>query len=184
FRIGRVASAFENIDRQFKERVSKADRLRPGSAGRFGEAGGELRRALAGQRRFEWVVWRPPDLGREIVAGLAQGFDGLRKKERLADRSQLRREAKLLGLAPKSGESRRNHDAGHDLALRRLEGADLRREIVGQILIAARIGELVTKLYKHRREADRLVAPGIAITVIGEESAHALVGLNLLPHVG
>ncbi len=164
--------------------MSKADRLRPGSAGRLGEAGSELRGALAGQRRFKWVVGRPPDLRREIVAGLAQGFEGLRKQERLADRSHLRRKAELLSLGPKSGEIRRDNDAGHDLALRGLEGVDLRREIIGEILIAAWIGELVTQFFKHRREAYRLVAPGVAIPVIGKESAHALVGLDLLPHVG
>src|ERR1700751_544018 len=48
FRISRVVRTLEDIDRQFKERVSEADRLGPGSAGRFGEADRELRRALAG----------------------------------------------------------------------------------------------------------------------------------------
>ena len=41
---------------------------------------------------------RPPDLGREIVAGLAERFDRQREQDRLADRGDLRLEALLLGL--------------------------------------------------------------------------------------
>ena len=65
-----------------------------------------------------------------------------------------------------------------------LEGVDLRREVVGQVLIAAGIGERVALLGQHRREADLRIAPGIAVAVIGEQPADLLVGLDLGPHVG
>ena len=65
-----------------------------------------------------------------------------------------------------------------------LERADLRREIVGEVLIAAGIGELVAALLEHRREADVLVAPGIAVAIVRKQPADGFVGRDLAPHVG
>ena len=66
-------------------------------------------------------------------------------------------------------------------AVRGLEGVDLGGEVVGQVLVAAGIGELVAELGEHRREADIRVAPGIAVAIIREQAADALVGLELRP---
>ena len=103
---------------------------------------------------------------------------------RLADRGHLGLEALLQRLLPEGGEVGRQHDAGEDLAAGVLEGGDLRREVVGEVLVAAGIGELVALLRQHRREADLLVAPGIAVAVVGEQAADRLVGGDLAPHVG
>src|SRR6202034_3855899 len=61
---------------------------------------------------------------------------------------------------------------------------DLRREVVGEILIAARIGQREAELVEDRREADLFAAPGIAVTIIREQAADRFVGAHLAPHVG
>ena len=68
--------------------------------------------------------------------------------------------------------------------LGRFEGGDLGGEIVGQILVAAGVGQLVAEFVEDRREADLCVAPGIAVAVVGEEPADLLVGVELAPQVG
>src|SRR5580704_17790672 len=102
------------------------------------------------------MVRRPPDFRRQVVAVLAQSLDRDREQNSLADRSGLRLQPLLLRLIPESGEIGGQHHAGDDLALAFLEGGDLGAEIVGEVLIAARIGELVAELLEHRREADLL----------------------------
>ena len=118
------------------------------------------------------------------MAILAQRLDGDRKEDRLADRSDLRLEALLQCLFPERREIRRQHHTGDDLAIGRLERTDLGGEIVGEILVAAGIGELVTALLQHRREADDLVAPGVAVTIVRKQPADGFVGRDLAPHVG
>ena len=127
---------------------------------------------------------RPPHLGGEVVAVLAQRLHRHREQDGLADRGGPWLEALLQRLLPEGREVRRQHDAGDDLAARVLEGGDLRREVVGEVLVAAGIDELVALFLEHRREAHLLVAPGIAVAVVGEQGADRLVGLDLAPHVG
>ena len=68
--------------------------------------------------------------------------------------------------------------------MRLLKSRYLCGEVVREVLIAARIDELVTELVEHRWETDDFVAPGVAVAVIGKEGAHHFVGLQLPPHVG
>ena len=130
------------------------------------------------------MVRRPPNFRGKIVAVLAQRFDRDREQNGLADRSNLRLEALLRRLVPEGGEIGRDHHAGDDFAIRLFERGDLRREVVGEILIAAGIGQREAELVEDRREADLLAAPGVAVTIIGEQSADRFVGADLLPHVG
>src|ERR1700733_10716113 len=179
-----IARTLGDIDRKLEQRVDEADRLRPLLAGRFLVGHGDLFGRLSGQRRLERMVRRPPDFRRQVVAVLAQSLDGDREQDRFADRSGLRLEALLLRLIPEGGEIGRQHHAGDDLAFAFLEGGDLGTEIVGQVLIAARIGELVAELLEYRRKADLLVAPGVAVAVIGKQASDRFVGLQLSPHIG
>ena len=125
---------------------------------------------------------RPPHLGGEIVAVLAERLD---RRPGTAWPCRSRPTFGLkpcwLRLVPESGEVGRQHHAGDDVAVRLLEGGDLRGEVVGQVLVAAGIDELVAELVEHRREADLLVAPGVAVAVIGEQAADRLVGLRAAP---
>ena len=118
------------------------------------------------------------------MAVLAQCLDRHRKQDGLADGGGLRLETLLQRLLPERGEVRGQHYAGDDLALRVLEGGDLRREVVGEVLVAAGVDELVALLVEHGREAHLLVAPGIAVAVVREQRPDRLVGLDLAPHVG
>ena len=148
------------------------------------EAVGELGRRLAVERRFERMRRRPPDFRRQVVAGLAERLQRHREQDAFADADRLRLEALLVGLRPEGGEVGRQHDAGDDLDIAALEGGDLRREIVGEVLVAAGIDQRKAVLGQHRREADIGIAPGIAVAVIGEQAADHLVGVELVPHVG
>src|SRR3984957_12960619 len=79
----------------------------------------------------------PPDLGRKVVAGVAERLDGLRKEDRLGNRHRLGLEALLARLIPESGEVRRDHDASDDLGVGGLERVDLRREVIRKVLVAS-----------------------------------------------
>ena len=114
------------------------------------------------------MVRAPPDLGREVVAGIAQGLDGDGEQQRLADGGTLRAIALLARLGPEGRPVRRDDDTGDDLAFRFLELRDLRGEIVGQVLVAAGIDEAVALLQQNRREAELGVAPGIAVAIVRE----------------
>ena len=82
---------------------------------------------------------------------------------------------------PEGGEVRRDHHAGDDLGIRRLEGGDLRREIVGQRLVAAGIGEREAGVGQRLGEAELRVAPGIAVGIVGEQAADLLGDAGLRP---
>ena len=69
-------------------------------------------------------------------------------------------------------------------ALRVLERGDLRREIVGQVLVAAGVEQFVAELVERRREAHLFVAPGVAVAVVREQRADYLIRVQLAPHVG
>ena len=102
---------------------------------------------------------------------------GHREQDRLADRGGSRLEALLQRLLPECCEVGRKHHTRDDLAARVLEGGNLGREVICEVLIAAGIDELVALLLEHRREAHLLVAPGVAVAVIGKEAADRFVGL-------
>src|SRR5271170_2721771 len=97
---------------------------------------------------------RPPDLRGQIVARLAERLDRGGEQQSFADGGDLGLEAALIGLIPEGSEVRRYDDAGYDLAIGLLEGPDLCAEIVGKILVAAGVDELVAELVERRREAD------------------------------
>ena len=82
--------ALDDIGDHLEQRVAEADRLRPWAAGRGGVAVGQRLGAVAGQRRDEGMVGRPPDLRAEAVAALAQRLDRRGEEQRLADGDDLR----------------------------------------------------------------------------------------------
>src|SRR5262249_43076751 len=125
-----------------------------------------------------------PHLGRKIVAVLAKGFNRRWEENGLTNRGDLRLQSLLEGLIPESGEVRWQHHAGDNVAFRLLESRYLRGEVVQEVLITAGIGKLVAELVEHRRESELLVAPGVAIAVVGEQSADGFVRLQLPPHIG
>src|SRR3981081_977621 len=118
------------------------------------------------------MVRRPPHFGRKIVAVLAERLDRDWEQDRFADRGDFRLEALLERLFPECREVGRQHDAGDDLGVGALERTDLRREVVGEILVAAGVGELVTGLLQYRRESDLLVGPGVTSAPLVENTAH------------
>ena len=124
---------------------------------------------------------RPPDFGGESVAARAERVDDRREQQRLADGNDLGAEALLRRLRPEGREVGRDHVAGDDLGIDRLERRDLRREVVVHQLIAAGIGEPVAGLCKRRRQAVLRIPPGIAVGVIGEQAAHDFVGRRRIP---
>ena len=130
------------------------------------------------------MVRRPPDFGGQAVAARAQRLDRRGKQQRLADGDDLRLEALLRRLRPERGEVRRDHHAGDDLDARRLEGRDLRGEVVVHLLIAAGIDQLVAGRGERRRQAALLVAPGVAVGVVREQAADHLVARRAVPQRG
>src|SRR5260370_42689280 len=130
------------------------------------------------------MVRRPPNFRRKVVAVLAERLDRDREQDRLSDRGDLRLETLLQRLLPECREVGRQHDAGDDLGGGALERADLRRKVVGQILVAAGVGELVTGLLQYRRESDLLVAPGITLAVLWKKTADRFVCRAPAPQVG
>src|SRR6516164_2482614 len=111
---------------------------------------------------------RPPDFRRQIVALVAERRDRDREEDRFPDRGSPWSQALLARLVPEGGEVGRQDHAGDDIRLGSLESSNLGRKIVREILVAARIGEFVAELVEDRGEADLLVAPGIAVAVIGK----------------
>ncbi|MNP08039.1 hypothetical protein D3C76_1000940 [compost metagenome] len=124
----------------------------------------------------------PPDFRRQVVAGLAQRFDRGGKQQRLAHRDRFGLEALLACLGPEGAEVRWNHHPGDYLDISFFERGDLRREIVGQALEATGIDQLKTLLRQHRWEAELLVAPGIAVAIIGKQAADHFVRRHRAPH--
>src|SRR4051812_28424089 len=100
------------------------------------------------------MVRRPPDLAAEAIAARAERFDDGGEEQRLADGDDLRLETLLRTLRPEGREVGRDHVAGDDLRAGLLEGGDLRGEIIGERLVAARIDELEAGLLQRWREAD------------------------------
>ena len=157
--------------------------LGPLPAGCLLVAFGEVGSADAAQARFVGMAGRPPHLGRNVVAALAERLNSCRKQQGLGDGHHLWSEAFLARLIPERCKVRRNDHAGDDLRVRASKRGDLRAEIVGQILETARIGQLEALLGEHRWKADGRVAPGIAVGVIRKQGAHRFVGRDLTPHV-
>src|SRR3981189_1423774 len=70
-----IFCAFQNIERDFEERVKVAQRL---GALRFGfvfGGGGESGVIFPGEAGAEWKTWRPPDFSGQAGAAIAQRFD-------------------------------------------------------------------------------------------------------------
>jgi hypothetical protein len=85
-----------------------------------------------------------------LLPSLPSAWSATGKKDRLADRGHLGLEALLQRLLPERREIGRQDDAGDDLAIGVLEGVDLRREIVGEVLIPSRVGEFIAQFLKWR----------------------------------
>ena len=90
------------------------------------------------------MVRRPPNFGRQVVAGGAQRFHRNREQDRFADTGDLGPEALLASLGPEGGEVRRQHDASHNLRASVFEGGNLCRKVVGKVLVAAGIDQIVS----------------------------------------
>ena len=63
-----------------------------------------------------------------------------------------------------------------------LELADLRREVLGAVLEAAAVDDLVAGLREHRRLPGLRVGPGETVGVVRPHLADGLVGLERVPH--
>src|SRR5256886_7723018 len=182
--VRRVARSFHRIERNFKQRMNETDRLGPLLAGCLLVAFGEVGSADAAQARFVGMAGRPPHLGRNVVAALAERLNGCREQQSLGNGHHLRPEAFLARLIPERRKVRRNDHAGDDLRVRASKRGNLRAKIVGQILKTARVGQLKALLGEHWRKADGRVAPGVAVGVIRKQGAHRFVGRDLTPHAG
>ena len=55
------------------------------------------------------------------------------------------------------------------------EGADLRNDFIPVDLVEP-VGQAIAELFQHRRETHHLVPPGVAVAVVGEQTADHLVG--------
>ena len=86
------------------------------------------------------------------MAGVSKRLDSHWEQDRLTDGCAFRGEALLLHLCPEGCEVRRDWHAGQNLDIASLEGINLRCEVICQVLVAARIGQLVAKLVENRRE--------------------------------
>ncbi|MNF60731.1 hypothetical protein D3C84_423530 [compost metagenome] len=88
----------------------------------------------------------------------------------------------LPGLGPERAQVRRDDHAGDDLDVGLFERGNLRGKIIGQALKATRVDQLKALLRQYRRETELLVAPRIAVAVIGEQAADDFVGRHRPPH--
>ena len=184
FLLRNVLGPLEHVRRDLEERVCVAERLVPLlAAGRFVGIG-KLLCALSRQGRLERATRRPPCLLCQAFACLAQGFDSGRKGQRLADGHDFRLESLLARLSPEVLEVRRRGHAADDLDVRLLEGRDLRTEVRLERLISPRVDNGVALFLERRGQTQLAVAPGVAVTVVGEQEAHNLVGRDVLPDVG
>src|SRR2546430_4231138 len=77
--VRRVARSFHGIDRNFKQRMDETNWLGPLPAGCLLVAFGEVGSADAAQARFVGMAGRPPHLGRNVVAALAERMNGFRE---------------------------------------------------------------------------------------------------------
>src|SRR5262249_57330492 len=119
-----------------------------------------------------------------VGASFASGLHRHGEQDRFADRGGPWLEPLLQRLLPEGRKIGRQHYARDDLAVRVLEGGDLGREVVGQILIASGIDKFVALLLEHWREAYLFIPPGAAVAVVCGQRAPRPVGLYLAPHVG
>src|ERR1700730_10299713 len=103
----------------------------------------ELFGALAGQSRFKWMAWRPPNLAGEPISTIAETSDRLREKECLYDRDHFGLKALLRRLIPESREIRRGDRPGDYFHAGVLEGGDLRSVIVAKWLKTSGVDQLV-----------------------------------------
>jgi hypothetical protein len=124
---------------------------------------------------------RPPEFTRQSIPTRAQGADHRRKQQRFADGDDLRLKTLLRGLRPEGREVRRDHVACDDLAIRRLEGGNLRGEVVVHHLVAAGIVQPVTGLRERGRQAELGIAPRIAVSIVREQPTDDLVGGQAAP---
>ncbi|MPM79120.1 hypothetical protein SDC9_126151 [bioreactor metagenome] len=127
---------------------------------------------------------RPPHLGGQPQAQVTQRLDGTGEQQGLAQRDDLGLEALLTRLSEKSLGVRRNHHARDNLHTSPFKGRYLRGKVLRSALKTPRIGERKTHVGQRLGETQLLVAPGIAIAVVGEQTAHLLVGLHALPALG
>ena len=117
----------------------------------------------------------PPDLRGQTVAQVAQCFDRAGEQQRLAQRDDLRLEALLARLGQKGLGIGRDDDAGDDLDAILLEGSDLGTEVLRAILKTAGVDEREAHGSQRLRKAQFLVAPSVAVAVVGEQAADFLV---------
>ncbi len=127
--VAQVAGALDRVDRDLEQ----ANARKP-IGWVHGLAGRPARSALwRGRRaraplevRFVGMGRRPPHLGRDVVAALAQRLHRRRKQQRLGDGDDLRLQSLLPRLIPEGGEVGRDDHAGDDLGISATERGDLR----------------------------------------------------------
>ena len=124
---------------------------------------------------------RPPHFCGEAFAQFSQRLDRAGEEQRLAQGHDLGPQALLPRLGEEGPGVGRNDDAGDDVDALLLEGADLRGKVVVHVLEATRVDEPEPFLRERSREAAPLVAPGVAVAVVGEEASHGLLRLHGLP---
>jgi hypothetical protein len=87
-------------------------------------------------------------------------------------------------LVAEGGEVGRDHHAGDDLGIGGLEGVDLGGEIVGQVLVAAGIGQWCSPAAAKPGPTPTFGSPqALPSPSLGKQAADLLVGLDLVPHV-
>src|SRR5215212_8133700 len=147
-----VAAALEGGRGHLEQGVDEPDGLGPLLVGLGLVLLGHLGRGRPGERRLERVLRAPPDLGGHAVADVAKGLDRRREQQGLAHRGDLGPEPLLRGLLPEGGPVGRDGDAGDDLGVGRLEPGDLGGEVLGAVLVAARVDDPVALLGQGGRE--------------------------------
>ncbi len=163
----------------------EAERLGPLFAGARGVGGRELRRRRTGQGRPERVRRRPPDLGGQPRAAIAQCLDRRREQERLGDRGglELLCQALLRGLRPEGREIRRRGHAGQDVHPALLELGDLGSEIARARLEQRRLVIAEPAAFDRRPETVLGIAGHDTVGVVDHQAADFFVGAKRVPHV-
>src|SRR5258708_15559103 len=70
-----IFCAFQNIERDFEERVEVAERLGPLLFGLVFVGGAEFGGIFSGEAGAEWKTWRPPDFSGQAGAATGECFD-------------------------------------------------------------------------------------------------------------
>lgn len=130
------------------------------------------------------MAGRPPDLGGEASAVVAEGFEGRGEQQGFGDGADLGVKIQLARLTPELGEGGRGQDAGDDLHFFAFEGVDLGRIVSGGAREAAGIDEPESFRLESSGESGVGIGVGVAVGFIGPEGTNDSVGGKGAPHVG